>query len=357
MNSENDKKEDAVKSIEQQVNQQPSVDPLSYTPPGTESKSVTMKLTDIVVDPNCQVREKLDGDTVTAYAAVLQEGGTLDPIKAYQVSNGRVVRIDGSHRCEATANVFGPDAEIQVVIYNGTLQDAQWAAIQANLKHGLPLNRNDKRIAIKKVLEHPDGKNMSDRAIAKMFGIDGKTVAKIRNELEATAEFPQLPGEDVQKRIGQDGVERPVSKRNSKQSSKQAPASASLSFPTLSGTITEFAPPQEPVATYTDCGVLSDEGQFDGKKLRKAIAQLQEAVDNLSLVSTVVAELLEAGHAFHNLTTAIDVLSKHPKTENALKPLKQLLEKNRDQFNASNQKLMAMKKFVEEFGDCSTKLA
>src|SRR5690606_36738089 len=37
-----------------------------------------------------------------------------------------------------------------------------------------------------------DTPSISSRAIAAMLGVDGKTVAKVRRELEATAEIPQL---------------------------------------------------------------------------------------------------------------------------------------------------------------------
>jgi hypothetical protein len=92
---------------------------------------------------------------------------------------------------------------------------------------------------------------------------------------------------------------------------------------------------------------LTQQGQYDGRKLRKDIAKLQSAVDSLSHVETVVAKMLEARHAFHNIGIAIGTLSKHPgiSTES--------LNKNKDAkqelFKASNQRLLAMRKFVTVF--------
>ncbi len=49
----------------------------------------------------------------------------------------------------------------------------------------------EKRNAIKAALLHPHGVILSDRQIGKYVGVDGKTVASIRQELDLTGESPQ----------------------------------------------------------------------------------------------------------------------------------------------------------------------
>ena len=48
-----------------------------------------------------------------------------------------------------------------------------------------------KQKAAKAALLHPKGAGLSDRQIAEHVGVDHKTVAKCRAELEATGELPQ----------------------------------------------------------------------------------------------------------------------------------------------------------------------
>ncbi len=104
---------------------------------------------------------------------------------------------------------------------------------------------------------------------------------------------------------------------------------------------------EKAIATYTDIHTLCKNGQYDGKKLRKAILQLQAAVDDLASIDTVVAEMLEAGHAYHNLSVAIDVLAKHPGI--TVESLKKNQVAKQHQYDVSHQKLLAMRKFIDEF--------
>ena len=111
---------------------------------------------------------------------------------------------------------------------------------------------------------------------------------------------------------------------------------------------------EKTLATYTDCNSLCKEGQYDGKKLRKAISQVQTAVDDLSFIDMVLVEMLEAGHAFHNLTVAIDTLSKHPAVN--VDVLKKNQTAKQNQYEVAHKKLIAMKKFIDEFAELSESL-
>lgn len=107
--------------------------------------------------------------------------------------------IDGIHRLEA-ARIRG-QKHIEVKFFDGSEADAFLLAVQANVKHGLPLTPADRTAAAERVLtSHAD---WSDRAIAAVVGITAKTVSAIRQR--STAESPQL-----NTRIGRDGRTRPL---------------------------------------------------------------------------------------------------------------------------------------------------
>jgi len=120
----------------------------------------------------------------------------LPPILV-QENGGRV--IDGLHRLEATK--LRGDETISARFLDCTDEEALVLAIKSNTTHGLPLSKADRVSGAKSVLQaHPD---WSDRAIADITGLSGKTVASLRDRPDGGA---QLNG----KRLGRDGRRRPV---------------------------------------------------------------------------------------------------------------------------------------------------
>lgn len=111
---------------------------------------------------------------------------------------------------------------------------------------------------------------------------------------------------------------------------------------------------EKAIATYTGVSELCREKQLDGKKLHKAITGLQAAVDDLALIDSVLTDMLETGHAVHNLSLAIDVLSKHPGIST------DSLEKTRQTklglFEAAHRKYGVMAKFVREYATLAERL-
>ncbi len=137
-------------------------------------------------------------ETVNRYAERMAAGEVFPPIDAFKIGE-QIIVADGYHRIEA-ARACGK-TEIEANMREGTLKDAVWHAVGANSRHGLPMNREDTRNAITLALREFCCR--SNREIARQIGCDGKTVAAVRAELEATAKIPQLG-----KTIGADGKER-----------------------------------------------------------------------------------------------------------------------------------------------------
>ncbi|WP_268744782.1 ParB/RepB/Spo0J family partition protein [Amycolatopsis decaplanina] len=105
--------------------------------------------------------------------------------------------VDGLHRLRA-AQVRG-DTKIQARFIDGTESDAFVLAVEANIRHGLPLSLADrKRAAVQIIGTHPQ---WSDRRVASATGISAGTVADLRKR----------GGESGNEaRIGRDGRIRPV---------------------------------------------------------------------------------------------------------------------------------------------------
>ncbi len=149
-------------------------------------------LDDLVLDPNLNLRDRLDDFTVERYADSWER---LPPITVYEV-DGRLLIADGFHR-HAAAVMLGKrtiPAEIRV----GTFTEALDFVAGVNLFHGLPLTRAERRRAVEVKLKlHHD---WSDRRMAEELAVSRELVAKIRRQLIESRQIPNLPG-----RVGADG--------------------------------------------------------------------------------------------------------------------------------------------------------
>ncbi|MFI2506169.1 hypothetical protein [Streptomyces sp. NPDC018972] len=107
--------------------------------------------------------------------------------------------IDGMHRLLAAR--WRGRHEIQVRFFDGPAEDAFILAVEANVRHGLPLSAAERTTAAIRILRtHPE---WSDRAIASTTGLSAKTVAAQRLRIQGDAGRTG--------RIGKDGRVRPLS--------------------------------------------------------------------------------------------------------------------------------------------------
>lgn len=153
-------------------------------------------LDDLVLDPDLNLRDRLDEATVERYA---EAWGRLPAVTVYEVE-GRWLLADGFHR-HAAAAALGKRviaAEVRV----GTYDEALDFAAGVNLSHGLPFNRSERRRAVDvKLRLHPD---WSDRRLADDLGVSRDLVGKIRKSLVEGGQIPSMAG-----RVGADGKTYP----------------------------------------------------------------------------------------------------------------------------------------------------
>jgi len=183
----------------------------------------TLRIDDIQRDGGTQPRAQLDGVTVSEYADAMERGNEFPPVKVMHDGDNYWL-YDGFHRVRA-ARKIGLE-KIDADVEQGTKEDAQWASLAANKRHGLRRSQADKRRAIKRALKGW-GTDKSDREIARHVGCDHKTVGKYRDEQERTGEIPQS-----EKRTGADGRIIDTSNIGGQSSEAKSKDGAQKSLPT-----------------------------------------------------------------------------------------------------------------------------
>ena len=107
--------------------------------------------------------------------------------------------IDGMHRVRAA--LLRGEETISVLWFDGNDSEAFLRAVDANIKHGLPLSLADREAAAGRILvRHPQ---WSDRTVAAATGLSHTTVGAIRRR-------SGVPGAQEGSRVGRDGRVRPV---------------------------------------------------------------------------------------------------------------------------------------------------
>lgn len=149
-------------------------------------------LDDLVLDPNLNLRDRLDDFTVERYADSWER---LPPITVYEV-DGKWLVADGFHRHAAAVMLGKRSIPAEIVV--GSFTDALDFVASVNLFHGLPLSRSERRRAVELKLKlHHD---WSDRRMSEELAVSRELVAKIRRQLIEGSQIPNNPG-----RVGSDG--------------------------------------------------------------------------------------------------------------------------------------------------------
>jgi hypothetical protein len=158
---------------------------------GTKVKTMDeVRIADLVADDRCQARENMNWDAVGDYRAAYEAGESLPPLEVFGVK-GKLIIVDGFHRCEAAIRAGVATLPVNMV-GEGAMGDAIWEALRKNHHHGVQRTQADKRKAVRKALARDD--SASDRAIAKHCGVSHTFVAIMRKgkveQLELTMPEP-----------------------------------------------------------------------------------------------------------------------------------------------------------------------
>ena len=143
---------------------------------------MNLRLDEICLDPELQIRKNLDMDTIAEYAYAMQEGAKFPPIKVFDDGQKKYL-VNGWHRWHGSKQAGFATIEVEIV--KGTKRDALAYACKANHDNGLPRTIEDKRRAVMIQFNDIEWSERSDREIAKACEVSHQLVAKIRKELGA----------------------------------------------------------------------------------------------------------------------------------------------------------------------------
>lgn len=154
-------------------------------------------LDDIVIDERLNLRDHLDQEAIERYEEVLHR---LPPLTLYQIED-QLTLVDGFHRFTAAMNK-GLE-KLAAEVHDGTYMEALDFAAGANLWHGVPPTRAERRrmVEIKLKMHH----EMSDRALSEQLSVSREFISKIRKILVDAQEIPSATT-----RMGADGKLYPI---------------------------------------------------------------------------------------------------------------------------------------------------
>jgi DNA-binding transcriptional regulator YiaG len=161
--------------------------------PRTKTKTTRIRYRPVLKLP------PLPPDQYDGLRANIAVNGVLIPILVDGDGPRRKI-IDGNYR-KQIANELG--YECPEIVQAGLEEDEKRTLARALNLARRQLDTDQKRELIADQLAETPGWSL--RRVGKMLGVDGKTVASVRAELESTAEFPQF-----EKTVGLDGKSRPA---------------------------------------------------------------------------------------------------------------------------------------------------
>ena len=156
-----------------------------------------LPIASIRVDGGTQPRAVLDFDAIEDYAEAMSARVKFPPVAVFYDGDNYWL-ADGFHRVKA-AYAAGFDS-VLCEVHQGTIEEAQWYSFSANRGNGLRRTTQDKQRAVKAALLHGRGTTLSDTQLARHVGVDQKTVANWRRQLEASQEIPKMATRAVTRR-------------------------------------------------------------------------------------------------------------------------------------------------------------
>lgn len=159
---------------------------------GRLTETTQVDIASLVEPPRALRINGVSGEYLSALTGVEAD---LPPIVVHRAT---MTVLDGVHRLRAAR--LSCRTTMTVRYFDGEVSDAFVLSVMLNARHGLPLSRDDKMAAARRIMaSHP---HWSDRWIAMVAGLSARTLAKLRAE--------SGPAAATADRIGRDGRRRPL---------------------------------------------------------------------------------------------------------------------------------------------------
>ena len=234
---------------------------------------ITCRLDDIRIDGGTQPRTSINEATVSEYAEAIMSGDVFPPLLCVWDGVNRWL-CDGFHRLHAHRQAGS--VTVEVLQHSGTQRDAVLMSVGTNAQHGLRRSNDDKRRAVRMLLEDAEWGQWSDREIAKRCLVDHKTVAAVRAALSPgevlTGEFPSEDSTRERKVNTKHGTQATM-KTAGIAASNQQRAAAPEDAPAK-------ARDEDDHYDAPDAGALLDEMQTDLRRAEARVAELEKALND-----------------------------------------------------------------------------
>jgi hypothetical protein len=141
----------------------------------------TLSLQQVTLDERAQPRSSINKRIVAEYAQEIDRGAVFPPVTVFHDGENFWL-ADGFHRYHANQRA---SADVVLAeVHEGTLKDAILFSVGANAKHGFRRTNEDKRRAVRTLLDDPHWRKWSENEIAKRCGVSRSLVAEVKKELE-----------------------------------------------------------------------------------------------------------------------------------------------------------------------------
>lgn len=160
----------------------------------------TMNVGALILDKRLQSRVEISETTVSDYADAMLAGDVFPPVTVF-FDSVHYYLADGFHRYHATRRAEKVSIECDVI--PGTFRDAQLYSFGVNSKHGLRRTIEDKRQAVRWMLEDFEWSQWSNIEIAKRCDVSPSFVAKMKDEMGVkrdTVKYKTSTGEVAEKK-------------------------------------------------------------------------------------------------------------------------------------------------------------
>ncbi len=151
-------------------------------------KVIELPLGEVCLDQRAQPRVEIDQGVINEYAQEMHGGATFPPITVFH-DGARYWLADGFHRYHAHQQAGANNTEAEV--HEGSLKDAILYSVSANATHGLRRSNNDKRRAVRTLLEDEEWQKWSENEIGKRCGVSRTLVTDVRKELETKGDLAE----------------------------------------------------------------------------------------------------------------------------------------------------------------------
>ena len=139
------------------------------------NRPTKVQLTDIEADDTIQPRSKMSYDAIKRYTRIYRTTpNELPPITLARFRRGRLFLVDGFHRVAAAQAAHLRSLPAHISEMDRTT--ARWEAVKANIRHGVPLGRRDRREIFRRFVDaglnrEADGKAMSSRSLERALPV------------------------------------------------------------------------------------------------------------------------------------------------------------------------------------------